>query len=231
MRHMIVTMSFVVVGLVALTLTSGTAAQEQVTKENQAVAYTCPMHAAIKVAEAGKYPKCGMALVKAQEKEASPTAGCCPCGMMGGSAKKPTSEDGMSMMKRCMAMMEKAGVTPQMMRRCQTMMQTSISIDSPSAIRGQEEVLGLSEGQKKKLAEIERNAREKALAVLTPEQQKKLSDLPSQPMAMSQMCQQMRSKMMSGEGKGGAMMICPMMSGGSSPRSGSGSKSKRSGRK
>ena len=115
------------------------------------------------------------------------------------------------MMKRHMTMMQGSGVTPQMMQRCLIMMQTPIFTDSPSALLDQEKALELSDDQKKKLTEIETDARLKALALLTPQQRKKLGDLPSQPMAMSQMCQQMASKM------------CPMMRGGSSP-SGSGSK-------
>ena len=96
----------------------------------------------------------------------------------------------------CMAMMEKAGMSQQMMRRCRVMMRTPISMDSPNAIRGQAEALGLSEEQKNELAEIEKDARKKALAVLTPEQRKKMGEVPGEPMAMMQMCQQMCAKMM-----------------------------------
>ncbi len=115
-------------------------------------------------------------------------------------------------------MMQKAGIEPEMMQRCQVMMQTPIFIDSPCAIYGQANVLDLSEKQKEQLIDIENEARKKALAVLTDEQKKKMGDIPDKPMAMAQMCQQMCSKMMpmmqkmmSGTGKSRPMMMCPMM--------------------
>ena len=204
MRRMIVTMSFVVVGLVVLPLINGAAAQEQVAEENQTTVYTCPMHPAVKSAEPGKCPTCGMALVKKGKEASPPAVGCCAGCMMGRSAKKTMSEDGMSMMQRCMAMMEKAGVSQQMMRRCRIMMRTSISMDSPNAIQSQAEALGLSEEQKKQLAEIDKDAKKKALAILTPEQRKKMGDIPNEPMAMMQMMQKMMCPMMQGIMKSGA---------------------------
>lgn len=71
-----------------------------------------------------------------------------------------------------------------------------IFLDSPAAILGQKEALGLSNEQVTKLLVIEKEARQKAKAVLTPEQTKKLGDVPDTPMAMVEMCQQMSSKMM-----------------------------------
>lgn len=98
-----------------------------------------------------------------------------------------------------------------MMQRCQVMMQTPIFIDSPYAIYGQANILDLSEDQKERLIEIENEARTKALDVLNEEQKKKMGDIPEEPMAMAQMCQQMCSKMMTGGGKTGSMMMCPWM--------------------
>lgn len=217
MRYMIRTMGFIVVALAATTLLSDASGQEKTATENVAVEYTCPMHPAVKAAEVGKCPKCGMALVKA-EQETTP--------------KAPAGCD-RAMMQRCMAMMEKAGVSPQMMRHCRIMMQTLISMDSPNAIRAQAETLGLSEEQKKALARIEKEARKKALAVLTPEQRTRMGDGLDKPIAMSDMCKQMMpmmEKMMGGEHKGGSRMMCPMM-GKESSRKGADSQSEGSGKK
>lgn len=94
----------------------------------------------------------------------------------------------------------------------------------PSAIYAQAEALGLSEEQRTKLIEIQKQARENALAVLTPEQRKKMAATSDTPMAMMQACRQKcatmmpkMQKMMSGKGKGGPM-TCPMM--GAAPGSG-----------
>jgi len=117
------------------------------------------------------------------------------------------------MMQRMMGMMQPAGVGPDIMRRCQVMMSTPVFLDSPSAIRGQAEFLGLSEEQAKKLLGIEKEARDKAKSVLTEEQKEKMGEIPEKPMAMMEMCQQMMpmmQKMMSGGSQGGPMMMCPM---------------------
>jgi hypothetical protein len=122
------------------------------------------------------------------------------------------------MMQRMMGMMQQAGVGPDMMQRCMVMMRTPVFLDSPSAIRGQAESLGLSDEQKQKLLDIENEARQKAKTVLTEEQVKKLGEIPDKPMAMMEMCQQMSAKMMPMMQKmmdGGSpgqqpMMMCPM---------------------
>jgi len=160
-----------------------------------AVWFTCPMHSDVRMTAAGKCPKCGMTLVKVS---AAPAAG--PKGMMA----------------RRMGMMSKAGMTPEAMKRMRVMMRTPISMDGPAAIYSQAADLGLSGEQKAKLLGIENEARTKALAVLTPEQRKKLGKIPDKPMAMMQMCQQMGPMMMKSMpgmkgGKGGPMMMCPMM--------------------
>jgi len=146
-------------------------------------------------------------------------AGCCPgCWMNPDAGQGNATGEPQAMMRQCMSMMQKAGVTPAMMQRCQAMMQTPIFMDSPCAVYGQADVLKLSEEQKKKLIEIENEARKKALALLTEEQKKQMGDIPEEPVAMAQMCQQMCSKMMpmmqkmmTDEGKTGPMMMCPMM--------------------
>lgn len=120
-----------------------------------------------------------------------------------------------AMMQRMMGMMQQAGVDAGMMRRCQAMMFTPVFLDSPFAIRGQAEALGLSDEQKQKLLDVENEARQKAKTVLTEEQIKKLGEVLDKPMAMMEMCQKMSSKMMPMMQKmmgsqGSPMMMCPM---------------------
>ncbi len=105
-----------------------------------------------------------------------------------------------------------AQISEKMMQQCGIMMQTKIFLDSPAAILGQTQTLGLSEEQNRKLLEIEKQAREKALAVLTPEQRQKLGDVSAQPVSMASLCQNMCEKMMAGAGKDmPGQTMCPMM--------------------
>ncbi|MGC8604218.1 MAG: hypothetical protein ACP5VS_11070 [Desulfomonilaceae bacterium] len=122
------------------------------------------------------------------------------------------------MMQNMMGMMQQAGVDPNMMRRCKTMMSAPVFMDSPAVISGQAGSLGLSNEQKQKLLDIEKEARHKARSVLTEEQTKKMGEIPDKPMAMMEMCQQMcgkmmpmMQKMMGGGGPQGGQMMCPMM--------------------
>lgn len=93
-------------------------------------------------------------------------------------------------MKQMMGQME---MTPQMMERMQVLMRTPIFLDSPCPLYAQADKLSLSEDQKKKLGEIENEARQKARAVLTPEQQAKLGNVPDKPVTMMEMCPMMKS--------------------------------------
>lgn len=224
------TLTSVLAVLAVSMLATDVAAQEAAPSQKTAPAvFTCPMHPQIKLAQAGKCPICGMALVKKAQVASPPAAGCCPSGRMGGSSKTaqaPPPEAGQSMM-----------------RRCRVMMNTPIFLDGPSAIRGQAQDLGLSEEQQKKLLGIETEARKKALAVLTPEQRKKMGDIPGKPTAMAQMCAKMKPMMQKKTGDKGMdkpMMMCPMMkmmrgrtapaASGTNPQ-GSGTKPERSGAK
>lgn len=101
------------------------------------------------------------------------------------------------MMKEMKEMMQHAEMDPLMMKWCMIMMRTPIFLDSPAALRGQAEDLGLSYKQVKELLDIENEARQKAKSVLTEEQIRKIGEVPEKPMAMMEMCTQMGSKMMS----------------------------------
>ena len=106
---------------------------------------------------------------------------------------------------RCKSTEKTAGMT----RRCKMIMGASIYLDSPAAIYGQADSLGLSEVQKKALTQIINDARKKAIDVLTPEQREKLGDVSAEPLTMMQMCQKMCGKMPCGQGKG-APVACPI---------------------
>lgn len=90
-----------------------------------------------------------------------------------------------------MDMMKQMDMKPEMMDRMQLLMRTGVFVDSPAALQVQKDKLGLSEEQVKKLREIEKEARQKALGLLTPEQRKTLGDIPDKPLVMMEMCQQM----------------------------------------
>ena len=128
----------------------------------------------------------------------------------------------------CMNMMAVSDMPDAMRMRMDVMMRTPIYADSPCAIYGRADRLGLTDEQQAQLAEIENEVRQKALDVLTPEQREALGELPDSPMTMMQMCKRMSARMMpkmpgaSGSNQmGGAMMgCCPMMGGDASEGSG-----------
>ncbi len=95
-------------------------------------------------------------------------------------------------------MMKQMGMSPEMMERMMLLMRTPIFLDAPCPIYAQSDKLGLSDEQKKKLVEIENEARQKARAVLTPEQQARLGTVPNKPVTMMETCPMM--KMMGGMG-------------------------------
>jgi len=120
-------------------------------------------------------------------------AGCCPM-MMGDNQAGPTTMNMMDMMKQM-------GMEPEMMARMQLLMRTGVFVDSPAALQVQRDKLQLSQEQAGKLTAIEKEARQKALALLTPEQRTKLGDIPDKPLVMMEMCQEMM-KMCAGPGRG-----------------------------
>ncbi len=85
-------------------------------------------------------------------------------------------------------MAQRPGQDSETMRQCQMVMRTAIFLDSPSAILGQKESLGLTPDQAQKLHDIENEARQKAKSVLTEEQTKKLGVVPDKPVAVMGAC-------------------------------------------
>jgi hypothetical protein len=117
--------------------------------------------------------------------------GCCKM-MMGDKQMGPNMMD----------MMKQMGMKPERMDRMQLLMRTPVFVDSPTALQVQGDRLGLSEEQAKKLGRIEKEARQKALTLLTPEQRTKLGGIPDKPPVVMEMCQQMMAKMPGGPGRG-----------------------------
>ena len=99
------------------------------------------------------------------------------------------------MMRNMMEMMWQASNDSNMMRLCKSMMSAPLFLDSPAIILAQAESLGLSEEQKQKLSDIENEARQKARSVLTAEQTKSMGEIPDEPVAIMEMCQQMCAEM------------------------------------
>lgn len=98
------------------------------------------------------------------------------------------------------------------------LMQTIIFLDSPSAILARTKALSLTAEQNRKLLEIERQARNKALAVLTPGQRKKLGDVSVAPISMASLCKNMCGKMTAGAAVNKQtptvrQTVCPVMGG------------------
>ena len=191
-RTMIVTVVFAI--LVVSMLAVSALAQESAPAKKTAPAptrYTCPMHPQVMLAQRGNCPMCGMALIKAPKKTAAPAGGCCNGGTM----------------------TQKPGMTPDRRQWRRVIMSAPIFLDSPSVIYGQAQELELSEGQKTKLREIESQARQKALGVLSDEQRKRLGDIPDTPMTLMQMCADMMSRThkMVGDKRQDMPMTCPTM--------------------
>ena len=106
--------------------------------------------------------------------------------------EKPVQQSSDAMMSCPMMGMMKQ-MPPEMMERMQLLMRTPIFLDSPCPLYAQAEKLNLSEDQKKKLVEIENEARQKARAVLTSEQRTKLGNVPDKPVTMMETCPMMKS--------------------------------------
>jgi hypothetical protein len=142
----------------------------------------------------------GVRAMSEQSGQASQPTGCCPMCMklMKGGKMGPNM---MGMMQGMGPdMMKQMGMSPETMERMMLLMRTPIYLDSPCPIYAQADKLGLTDDQKKKLGEIENEARQKARAVLTPEQQAKLGKVPDKPVTMMETCPMM--KMMQGMQQG-----------------------------
>lgn len=100
----------------------------------------------------------------------------------------------------------------------ETLMQAKIYLDSPSAILARTQALSLTAEQKLKLLEIERQARERALAVLTPEQQQKIGNVSATPISIASLFQNLYGKTIAGlpgkiQTQTAQQIVCPVMGG------------------
>ena len=148
----------------------------------------------------------GLAALVAQTGEQQPQASpaSSPMNMMG-------MRDMMNMTPaQCMAMMQKAGMSPGMIMRCAVMGQLEVDAYDPATVLAMKGQLNLTAEQQEKLHWILEDARQRTKALLTEAQQNELKPLQDAPKTMQEMWQQWHSKM-SPQGAS-AMMMCPWMS-------------------
>jgi hypothetical protein len=111
----------------------------------------------------------------------APMPACPMCPMMAGGGKGM----GMGM-----------DMPPAMRQRCQMMMNAEMSKDDAACLLAIKEELKLTPEQVQKLEQIVKQSRQEAAAILTPEQQKTLAEVPGQSTSMSAMHAKMHEKMM-----------------------------------
>lgn len=124
---------------------------------------------------------------------------------------KPGMHAGHMMSGDMKGMMDK--MPSEMKMRCQMIMNTAVTPNDPAAILALKDQLKLTEAQTTQLEAINKEARDKAAAVLTAEQTKTLAAMPQKPQTMKDMHEQMMGhmqKMMGGK-MGDQPMNCPMM--------------------
>lgn len=91
--------------------------------------------------------------------------------------------------------LERMGATPEMIKEGQLMIRFQMYMDGAEALLAQSKELGLTDQQKEELAKIQKEAREKALKLLTEEQRKKLGAVPAEPKSMLQLNKEILKKM------------------------------------
>ncbi len=175
--------------------------EDVVVKKVSVATYTCSMHPEIRATRAGKCPKCGMALVKADiespvskedemVKKVSAAmytcsmhpdvmatwAGKCPkCSM---TLVKVDAKAPASVMGGCpWCPMAGKGASGGMMMRCPMMMAAGVRSNDAAALLALKGYLELTEKQVKTLQAVAEKAREEAKAVLTETQTEKLQKL------------------------------------------------------
>lgn len=77
--------------------------------------------------------------------------------------------------------MKEMGMSPEMILRCRMLMQGDFSRSNPSSLLGVKDELKLTDEQVTKLKDLGKETRDKARAVLTEEQLKKIDGLPLEP--------------------------------------------------
>ena len=140
--------------------------------------------------------------VAAQETKAQ-VMSCPCCGMTMSNMKGGTDMSGT--MNAMQSRMKEAGVSEEAMKAHMAMMNAPLYLDSPEMLLGQADTLGLTDDQKATLAEVAKDSRAKAAAVLTEAQLTQLGQVPEKPMTMMEMRAEMMKKMGKDKGMGGMM--------------------------
>lgn len=119
-----------------------------------------------------------------------------------------------------------AMITPEERRQGQILLKSPMYLDSASGLLAQADKLNLSEDQKNKLKDIQRNERNQARQVLNDQQRQQLTGLSEQPVALMDMHNKLHARMMQQmQGRGGLgatpsagtgaavqpRMVCPLM--------------------
>ncbi len=125
------------------------------------------------------------------------------------------SQDGETMVKEQADRLHKMGVSEDRIRQLQVLSNAKIRMDSPAIILSQSDALKLTDDQKQTLHQIEVEARQKAMAVLTANQKGKLVGPIGRSVTMQQIHQTVCEKMMQHHqmkegGKGAGPMMCAM---------------------
>ncbi len=136
----------------------------------------------------------------------------CPmCMMACGKGDKMSPE----MKDKMKEMMKEAGITDEMMMHCHGMMAAPLMMNDPAVLLGMAKGLELTDEQKTKLMDIQKEACGKAMAVLTDEQKTKLGKVPETPLSpmgqMKMIHEKMKPVMMKEMKEGKMPAGCPMM--------------------
>lgn len=144
---------------------------------------------------------------------AKPCAACMP--MMDIDGMKNLTDDQKKELKEKIAKwMKDAGVTEDVVMQCKAMAMAPQYMDSPETLLAMDKMLTLTDDQKAKLMDIQKDARTKAAAVLTDDQKKKLGTVPDKTMTFMDQVKMIHEKMMpviQKDPDARNMTGCPMM--------------------
>jgi hypothetical protein len=134
-------------------------------------------------------------------------SGTCPgCPQNGATAKSTKNRDDM---------MRKMGMSEETIKQWHALSKAPIFLNSPAALLGQADALNLTQDQRQKLTQIDKEARDKAMQILSADQKSKLAQPTDRPVTMMQMHQTMCGKAMQHHkmkegGKDAGTRMCPM---------------------
>jgi hypothetical protein len=91
--------------------------------------------------------------------------------------------------------LQDAGISQETLAHMQILSHSPMYLDGPSGLLGQESLLELTEQQKKQLLNLMAEMRTRANDILTSQQRSRLGKVPSQPVSIDQICQEIRQQM------------------------------------